>query len=85
MKILISHPAIKQAKKLDKKTQDKFKKQILQLINDPKHPSLHMKKMAGINCCEARIDRKYRFAFDIINDQIIILSVGMHDTGLGKK
>lgn len=44
-----------------------------------------MKKMSGKDIFEARIDVHYRFTFSIKEHTIIILSVGMHDEGLGKK
>ncbi|MGI8419723.1 MAG: hypothetical protein ACR2LN_03700 [Candidatus Levyibacteriota bacterium] len=34
---------------------------------------------------EARIDYHYRFTFSISAEEIIILSIGPHDEGLGKK
>jgi plasmid maintenance system killer protein len=41
--------------------------------------------MSGIDRFEARIDYKYRFTFNWENDEIIIISVGPHDVGLGKR
>lgn len=60
-------------------------KQLLLLIKDFQHPSLHLKKMSGENRYEARIDYHYRFTFIVEEQTIIILSVGPHDEGLGKK
>ena len=49
------------------------------------YPSLHTKKMQGINVWEARVDRSYLFTFDKDNDTLILRTVGPHDEGLGKK
>lgn len=40
--------------------------------------------MRGVGYFEGRIDRKYRFTFMVVNDEIYVLSVGPHDEGLGK-
>lgn len=77
--------ARKQQRKLEKRIQAKFMKQLLLLIDDFNHSSLYTKKMSGIKRFEARIDYHNRFTFSIKEHTIIILSVGMHDEGLGKK
>ncbi len=85
MTIKFSKPAEKEAKKLPTVIKKKLRKQLTLLKEDPQYPSLQIKKMANQDCYEGRIDTKYRFRFDWKGDAIEILSVGMHDVGLGKK
>lgn len=37
------------------------------------------------NKFEGRVDRKYRFTFQVEGEEIYILTIGPHDEGLGKK
>lgn len=85
MTIQFSDKAKKQVQKLPTHIQEKLRKQFLFLIENPRHPSLRVKKMQGHDAFEARIDYQYRFAFETEGAVIRILSVGMHDTGLSKK
>lgn len=41
--------------------------------------------MSGVDYFEARIDRHYRFTFEIKKDTAILRTIGSHDEGLGKK
>ena len=79
------HQSKETKNKLEKSIQTKFLKQILLLVDNINHPSLHTKKMSGSENFEARIDYHYRFTFFIEEKTIIILSIGTHDQGLGKK
>ena len=71
--------------KLPSHIQRKADKQILFLAQDLFHPSLSTKKMSGLDRWEARIDKNYRFTFEKIDQTIILRTIGLHDTGLGKK
>lgn len=75
----------KRYSKLEVDKKRKFTKQLKFLINNYKHPSLKTRKMAGINRFEARLDRHFRFTFEIENNKIILRTIGSHDEGLGKK
>ena len=73
-------------KKLPVSIQKKFSKQIKFLIRDFHHPSIRTKKLTGAeDIWEARVDRKYRFLFQITNNILRLLLIGPHDEGLGKK
>ena len=86
MKIKFIPRAQKTYRQLSLSIQRKTDKSLLFLIKDPKHPSLHTKKMkAKENVWEARIDYQYRFTFIKKKATYFILSIGPHDTGLGKK
>lgn len=50
------------------------------LAQDPRHPSLHTKKMEGTEgIWEARVSRSYRFTFHREGDIIVLRRIGTHD------
>jgi len=85
MILTFSAKADKGYQKLPPKIQKKADKQLSYLINNYRYPSLRTKKMQGEDYFEARIDYHYRFTFHVKKNTILILSIGMHDEGLGKK
>jgi mRNA interferase RelE/StbE len=85
MRVFTVKPVDKQIKKLPNYIKKKVEKQFGLLSKDMYHPSLRTKKMIGIPAYEARLDYQYRFTFIVENDSIFIISIGMHDSGLGKK
>ena len=72
-------------RKLPLHIKKKADRQLTQLIENPKHPSLRVKKKQGESIFEARIDYHFRFTFVIVDTVLWILTVGPHDEGLGKK
>jgi len=87
MKVKLSKRALKAYRKLDNNIKKKTDKQFLLIDKDIKHPSLKTKKMPGLQRYESRIDYHYRFTFiiDTETGTLLILTIGMHDIGLGKK
>ena len=85
MNIRFTKQADKDYKKLPIQIQKKADKQFIFLSSDYHHPSLNSRKMGGENKFEGRVDYKYRFTFLIEGEEIYILTVGLHDEGLGKK
>ncbi|MBI2430457.1 MAG: hypothetical protein HYV39_00330 [Candidatus Levybacteria bacterium] len=85
MKLDVAPRARKQLSKLPQNIQKKAHRQFSFLLSDYRHPSLHARKMGGGGIFEARIDIHYRFTFQVMKEQIFILTVGPHDEGLGKK
>lgn len=85
MNVELSDKAQRQVKKLPKNIRQKLYKQLDLLLDNPKHPSLGIKKMTNSPLFEGRIDYHYRFTYFKEGDTIYIGSVGIHDTGLGKK
>lgn len=75
----------KQFRKLPLKLQKKFLKQLKYLLQNPSHPSLRTKKQSGTDKFEARVDYHYRFTFVETTNEIVFLTIGPHDEGLGKK
>jgi mRNA interferase RelE/StbE len=61
---------------LRKRTDEKLKL----LLENPRHPSLGLKKMKGFpDIWEARITKNYRFTFQIQGDFYILRKIGAHD------
>ncbi|MDO8570217.1 MAG: hypothetical protein Q7R97_01370 [Candidatus Daviesbacteria bacterium] len=85
MSIKFTKHAEKDYRKLPLPLQKKADKQFVFLIINYRHPSLRTKKMSAESKFEARIDIHYRFTFFIDGEDIYILTIGMHDEGLGKK
>lgn len=55
-------------------------KQLVFFIQNPKHPSLNIKKMEDPrNIWEGRITKSYRFTFQIQKDIYILRRIGKHD------
>ncbi len=84
MKIVFSKNAEKSYGNLSFNIQKKADKQFMLLLSNYRHPSLRARKMGG-ETFEARIDRHYRFTFEITQDSITLRTIGPHDVGLGKK
>lgn len=56
------------------------KKALRLLVENPKHPSLHIKRIQGTDkIFEGRIDLKYRFSFEYDNEDILLRNVDNHD------
>ncbi len=85
MEIHFTERAKRQYKKLAPEMKKKADKQFLLLRHNLKHPSLNVKKMGGSERYEARVGFHFRLSFFLEGNSIYILSVGAHDTGLGKK
>jgi mRNA-degrading endonuclease RelE of RelBE toxin-antitoxin system len=85
MKIVFTRKAEKAFDRLPREIRKKTLKQLAFLDINIHHPSLRVKKLVNQVYFEARIDYQYRFVFEIENDTLSILSIGPHDSGLGKK
>jgi addiction module RelE/StbE family toxin len=66
--------------------QEKIKKQVALLADNPRHPSLQTKPIQGAaGLYEARIDRDYRLTYERQADDTLLLRVvGKHDETLRK-
>jgi mRNA-degrading endonuclease RelE of RelBE toxin-antitoxin system len=82
---VLSKNAHQQLQKLPRNIQRKFLKQLNFLLQNQKHPSLRSRKMSGSDKYEARIDRKNRLTYLSQKGEILIITIGPHDEGLGKK
>ena len=67
-------------KKLPQPIKEQAIKQLTLFLADPKHPSMHTKKMSGYaDIWEGRITRDYRFTFQIDGNTYILRRIGKHD------
>jgi len=70
---------------LPEEMKKRIQKQFRLLKQNPKHPSLQVKKTQGVvikgctDVFEGRINNNYRFLFVIENDVFILLRCGKHD------
>ena len=66
--------------KLPQQIKKRAEKQFIRLVENPHHPSLHIKKMAGYSdIWEGRITYHYRFTFNIVGKTYILRRIGTHD------
>jgi addiction module RelE/StbE family toxin len=83
-KIKFSRRFLKTFARLPKAVQEKIKKQIELLAENPRHPSLQTKPVQGAEgIYEARVDLDYRMTFEREADDTLVLRVvGKHDDTL---
>lgn len=80
MKIEWSDTFTKEYGHLPQQEQDRFKQKIKLFIQNPRHPSLRVKKMQGtLGIWEARISQSYRWTFELIEGGIRLRHIGTHD------
>lgn len=59
---------------------EQARKQFALFLQDPKHPSIQMKKMKGYNDrWEGRITIHYRFTFAIVGETYFFRRIGTHE------
>lgn len=79
MKVAFTKPFKRDYNELPEHIQEQIDKQITQLLENPKHPSLQIKKMEGRESIwEARITKGYRMTFQIDGDTYLLRRVGTH-------
>lgn len=67
-------------KKLPKFIQRKTDRILIALSADLRHPSIRAKKIQGTKAIwEGRVDRFYRFTFEIKDDELVLRSIGRHE------
>lgn len=72
-------------KKLPPDLQERFLKQLKLLLNNPRHPSLRIKKIKGTNgIFEGRVSQSCRFTFCVWERNLILRRIGEHDKTLKK-
>jgi len=66
--------------KLPKNIQALAEKQLALLLENPRHPSLQVKKMKGYKeLWEGRITINYRFTFKIVGETYLLRRIGTHE------
>ena len=85
-KIKLTRRFLKSFARLPKAIQEKIKKQIALLAENPRHPSLRTKPVQGTDgIYEARIDRDYRMTYERQSDDTLVMRVvDRHDEALRK-
>lgn len=85
-KIKLTMRFLKSFSRLPKAIQEKNKKQISLLAENPRHPTLRTKPVQGTDgIYEARIDRDYRMTYERKTDDTLVLRVvDRHDEALKK-
>ena len=75
---------LKSFARLPAEVQDKIKKQIALLAENPRHPSLQTKPVQGASgIYEARVDIAYRMTYERLSEDTLVLRVvGKHDETL---
>jgi addiction module RelE/StbE family toxin len=83
-KIRFTRRFLKSFSRLPAAVQEKIKKQIALLAENPRHPSLHTKPIQGApGIYEARVDVDYRMTYEREADDTLALRVvGKHDEAL---
>jgi len=80
MKIRLKETFKKDYRKLPANLQMLADSKVEMLADNPRHPSLRVKKMEGRkNIWEASITMKYRFTFEIEEEAFLLRRVGEHD------
>lgn len=80
MEVRLTKSFVKDYRWLPKILQNLIDKKLLLLLENSRHPSLGVKKMAGFDYIwEARVTKGYRFTFQIEDQTYLIRRVGPHD------
>jgi mRNA-degrading endonuclease RelE of RelBE toxin-antitoxin system len=80
MPIVFTNRFKKAYQKLPSDIQQKVKKALRLLSENPRHPSLRVRKIQGVNnIYEGRVDQKYRFSFEFDGDDKILRNIDNHD------
>lgn len=58
---------------------NRFDKQLHYLLENPRHPSLRLKKLKGTDKFEIRVSKGYRMTFRYVDQILELRRVGTHD------
>ena len=86
MRFLTTEHFTKRYKNLPPAIRAQVDKQLSLLLENPKHPSLRIKKIQGTReeIFEGRVSKNYRFTFQIERDTYVLRKVGPHNQALRK-
>ncbi len=81
MNVLYTRVFQKDFQRLSKEIRVQAEKQLAIFANNPRHPSLRIKRIhaAGEHRWEGRITRGYRFTFDWEGETVILRRIGTHE------
>ena len=79
MRIVLSRRADKEYNKLSQQLQRQVDKQLALLVENFRHPSIDAKKYGGVHeVWQGRVNRDYRFYFQIVDNTYQILMITPH-------
>lgn len=80
MKVQTTRPFDRDYARLPDEVKERVDKQLAFLINNPRHPSLRLKKIRGAEgMWEARVTLGYRKTLQMAGDTLILRRIGAHD------
>ena len=80
MKLLFTRTFVRDYRKLPRDIQKLTDKHLELLLSDPRHPSLHFKKVQDPrDIRECRVTTSYRFTLQIADDLYVLRKIGTHD------
>ena len=79
MKIRRTNSFLKDYRSLPPDIQARVDKQLTLLLDNPKHPSLRMKKLKGTDIFEIRVSKGYRLTLNSMGEHFVLRRVGTHD------
>jgi mRNA-degrading endonuclease RelE of RelBE toxin-antitoxin system len=84
VKVVFTKPFVQDYRSLPHSIQLLVDKSLSLLSEDPKHPSLRIKKIQGAagRVFEGRVSRDYRFTFQVEEGTYLLRRVGSHDRAL---
>jgi len=70
----------KEYRQLPDDVRERAKRAIRLLMENPRHPSLVVKKMRGVEgIWEARVSLSYRITYEVAGETLILRRIGTHD------
>jgi mRNA-degrading endonuclease RelE of RelBE toxin-antitoxin system len=85
MKLQPTKRFVKKYRNLPQQVQKQTDQKLEFLLDNPKHPSLRVKKVKGTpGWFELSVTMNYRLVFRIVNDAYILLDIGTHSEILGR-
>ncbi len=79
MQLLRTERFKKDFKRLPRDIQERTGKALELFVANPRHPSLHVKKMEGApNIWELRVSDNYRMTFQFVQEGVLLRRVGTH-------
>ena len=80
MKLSLTERFRRDYRRLPSDLQDQADQKLRMLLENPRHPSLQVKKMQGISgVWELRVTQGYRITFQMEGPQYLLRRVGSHD------
>lgn len=80
MKVVFEPRFLRDYASLPSAIQRQTDRQIKRLLENPRYPSMRIKKMEGQeHIWEARVTKNYRFTFQVKEDTLVLRRIGTHD------